>query len=167
MVRMAADAKAPLELRRNYSNVINALVRITKEEGILSLWSGATPTVIRGMFLNAGQLGVYSEAKERITTWSNGKINGLILQLLSGLTSATAATAMSCPADVIKSRLQNAQIGQYSGILDCSSKLLKYEGILAFWKGSVPSVIKLAPQSLIALTLLDNITFYLTGKDAM
>jgi hypothetical protein len=166
-VRMAADAKAPLELRRNYSNVFGALIRIAKEEGVMKLWSGAGPTVVRGCLITGGQLGFYSEAKERLVVLSAGRINGVPLQLLSGLVSASAATAMSCPADVIKSRMQNAYPGQYKGILDCAANLLKYEGVTAFWKGSLPAVIKLTPQSLISLTLLDFITHFLTGSDAM
>ena len=38
MVRMGADAKLPVELRRNYSNVVDCLVRVVQEEGVLTLW---------------------------------------------------------------------------------------------------------------------------------
>jgi len=41
------------------------------------------------------------------------------------------------------------------------------QGPLAFWKGAGPSVMKLAPQSVISLVILDNITFFLTGRQAM
>jgi solute carrier family 25 oxoglutarate transporter 11 len=45
MVRMAADAKAPADQRRNYTGVGNALLRVYKEEGLAALWSGTAPTV--------------------------------------------------------------------------------------------------------------------------
>ena len=120
------------------------------------------------MLLNGGQLGCYSEAKERLTPllpvtflW------GIPLQFTSGLVAATAATALSCPADVLKSRVQNSRPGQYSGMLDCAGKLLKHEGVFALWKGAGPSVMKLAPHSVISLLLIDNITFFLTGAQAL
>jgi solute carrier family 25 oxoglutarate transporter 11 len=35
LVRMTSDGRLPLDQRRNYSNVFNALVRIASEEGVL------------------------------------------------------------------------------------------------------------------------------------
>lgn len=46
---------------------------------------------------------------------------------------------MPTPADVIKTRLQvAARAGQttYSGVIDCSRKILREEGFSAFWKGT-------------------------------
>jgi len=54
-------------------------------------------------------------------------LGGLPLQFMSGLFSGALATALSCPADVLKSRLQNATPGQYANMLDCAGKLLKFE----------------------------------------
>jgi solute carrier family 25 (mitochondrial oxoglutarate transporter), member 11 len=44
--------------------VFNAFSRITKEEGFLGLWRGATPTIVRAMALNLAMLSTYDEAKE-------------------------------------------------------------------------------------------------------
>lgn len=44
LIRMTADGRLPLAERRNYSGVFNALYRMTKEEGILTLWRGCIPT---------------------------------------------------------------------------------------------------------------------------
>lgn len=38
LIRMTSDGRLPLEERRNYRNVFDALVRIYKEEGVLVLW---------------------------------------------------------------------------------------------------------------------------------
>lgn len=38
LIRMTADGKLPPNERRGYKNVFNALVRISKEEGIATLW---------------------------------------------------------------------------------------------------------------------------------
>lgn len=40
---MTSDGRLPIEQRRNYKNVADALWRITKEEGVFALWKGATP----------------------------------------------------------------------------------------------------------------------------
>lgn len=49
LIRMTADGRLPLAERRNYNGVFNALIRITREEGILTLWRGCVPTMGRAM----------------------------------------------------------------------------------------------------------------------
>ena len=47
LIRMTSDGSLPVDKRRNYSSVFNALARIYKEEGVTTLWRGATPTIAR------------------------------------------------------------------------------------------------------------------------
>ena len=47
LIRMTSDGTLPVDQRRNYSSVFNALARISREEGITTLWTGATPTIAR------------------------------------------------------------------------------------------------------------------------
>lgn len=61
---MQADATLPLAQRRNYTNAFHALYRITADEGVLALWKGAGPTVVRAMALNMGMLASYDQSVE-------------------------------------------------------------------------------------------------------
>ena len=63
-----ADGRLPVELRRNYTGVGNALYRITTEEGVGTLWRGCTPTVQRAMIITASQLAVYDQIKEELVS---------------------------------------------------------------------------------------------------
>lgn len=56
LVRMQADGMLKPGLRKDYKNVADALMRITREEGVARLWNGAGPTVVRAMALNLGML---------------------------------------------------------------------------------------------------------------
>jgi len=64
LIRMQADATLPVAQRRNYSNAFNALYRIVADEGVLALWKGAGPTVVRAMALNMGMLASYDQSVE-------------------------------------------------------------------------------------------------------
>ena len=69
---MQADGTLPVAQRANYTGVLNALYRISSEEGVFALWNGCTPTVVRAMSLNLGMLATYSEAKvqlEKVNLW--------------------------------------------------------------------------------------------------
>lgn len=63
---MTSDGRLPLAERRNYKNVLDALIRMTREEGVLTLWRGAIPTMGRAMVVNAAQLASYSQAKQML-----------------------------------------------------------------------------------------------------
>mgnify|MGYP004707367011 CR=1 FL=1 len=64
LIRMQADATLPAAQRRNYKNAFHALYRITADEGVLALWKGAGPTVVRAMALNMGMLASYDQSVE-------------------------------------------------------------------------------------------------------
>ena len=56
LIRMQNDTTLKPEERRNYKNVVDAFSRIVKEEGVVALWRGCTPTVIRAIATNVGIL---------------------------------------------------------------------------------------------------------------
>jgi len=58
-----------MDQRRNYKHVGDALSRIIKEEGLLTLWRGSLPTVVRAIAMNVGMLTSYNEVKELIEKW--------------------------------------------------------------------------------------------------
>ncbi|CAB9522723.1 Mitochondrial 2-oxoglutarate/malate carrier protein [Seminavis robusta] len=177
LVRMSADSKAPVEQRRNYNNVIDCIVRISREEGLANLWRGAAPTVLRATLLSACSLGVTSEAKQVLADSGyfgpNGEyMNGYPKMFCATLISSFCANVVANPFDVIKSRLQNMPINAdgtalYNGMVDCFVKSVRAEGPMVVYAGFTPAFVKLAPYSIISLTLADKLTKALTGKDAL
>jgi solute carrier family 25 (mitochondrial carnitine/acylcarnitine transporter), member 20/29 len=45
---------------------------------------------------------------------------------------------------VLKSRLQSAPNGTYSGILDCARKTIAQDGVAALWKGFGPAMARVS-----------------------
>ena len=66
LIRMSADGKLPPSQRRNYTWVGNALTRVVREEGILTLWRGCGPTIGRAVVLNIAQLMSNDLAKDAL-----------------------------------------------------------------------------------------------------
>jgi len=125
LIRMQVDKTLPVELQRKYRNVIHALTSVIKEEGIIKLWKGASPTVCRAMTANLAMLTTYEEAKERLTK-RLGKQN--YISLLSGVIAGITAATVSLPFDNIKTKIQKmkARPGQpnpYKGVFDCLVKV--------------------------------------------
>ncbi|KAH8705017.1 putative mitochondrial dicarboxylate carrier protein [Talaromyces proteolyticus] len=159
LIRMQSDGLKPPEARANYRSVIDALTRIAKSEGVAALWAGATPTVVRAMALNLGQLGFFSESKSQLKAHTS-----LSPQAQTFTASAIAgffASFLSLPFDFIKTRLQkqqkNPQTGEfpYKGVLHCARKVVQDEGWLRFYRGFGTYYIRIAPHAMVTLIVAD------------
>ncbi|KAL1482568.1 hypothetical protein MTO96_033700, partial [Rhipicephalus appendiculatus] len=106
LIRMTADGRLPPAERRNYKNVFDALIRITKEEGVLTLWRGCVPTIGRAMVVNAAQLASYSQAKQLLLNSGYFRDN-IMCHFAASMISGLITTAASMPVDIAKTRIQN------------------------------------------------------------
>ncbi|CEF70692.1 Mitochondrial 2-oxoglutarate/malate carrier protein [Strongyloides ratti] len=159
LIRMTGDGRLPPEQRRNYKNVFDAIFRITKEEGVLTLWRGCTPTIMRAMVVNAAQLATYSQSKQMIL---NSKIveDGIFCHFLASMISGLATTIVSMPVDIVKTRIQSMRIvdgiPEYSGMGDVLKKVISKEGFFALWKGFTPYYMRLGPHTVITFIILEQ-----------
>lgn len=109
LIRMTADGRLPPAERRGYKNVFDALFRITREEGVLTLWRGCIPTMGRAMVVNAAQLASYSQAKQFLlsTPYFNDNIG---CHFAASMISGLVTTIASMPVDIAKTRIQNMKM---------------------------------------------------------
>lgn len=103
LIRMTADGRLPIEQRRNYSSVINAVARIVREEGVLTLWRGCIPTMGRAAVVNAAQLSSYSQAKRLLVSSGYFK-EGIFMHFTASMISGFVTTVASMPVDIAKTR---------------------------------------------------------------
>ncbi|KAH9890151.1 mitochondrial carrier domain-containing protein [Xylariomycetidae sp. FL2044] len=158
LIRMQADGLKPPAERQNYRGVVDALRSIVRREGVTALWAGATPTVVRAMALNLGQLACFSEAKAQLrqrTAWSP-KTQTLAASAVAGF----FASFLSLPFDFVKTRLQKQQRGpdgklQYKGMIDCFVKVARREGLLRFYRGFGTYYARIAPHAMVTLIVVD------------
>ncbi|WKX94628.1 hypothetical protein Q1695_011699 [Nippostrongylus brasiliensis] len=159
LIRMTSDGHLPPDQRRNYKNVFDALFRVIREEGFFTLFRGCGPTVLRAMVVNAAQLATYSQAKQMIL--QTGKIkDGVLCHFCASMISGLATTIASMPVDILKTRIQAMKVidgkPEYSGPIDVVVKLLRKEGVFAFWKGFTPYYMRLGPHTVLTFIFLEQ-----------
>lgn len=153
LVRMQSDGLKAPEARANYRSVFDALGRITRTEGLAALWAGASPTVVRAMALNMGQLTFFAEAKQQLKQHTSLSAQNQTFAA-SGI-AGFFASFLSLPFDFIKTRLQKQQkdpktgLVPYKGLLDCARKVAKEEGWLRFYRGFGTYYVRIAPHALV------------------
>lgn len=159
LVRMTADGRLAVNERRGYKNVFDALGRVVREEGVLTLWRGTMPTVGRAMVLNIAQLATYDQAKEMIL--GTGVVGDHIgAHAMASTCSGFVATAVSIPLDSAKTRVQNMRIvdgvPEYKGMVDALVKTVQREGFAALWKGFTPYFLRLGPHTILTFIALEQ-----------
>ncbi|CRG93465.1 dicarboxylate/tricarboxylate carrier, putative [Plasmodium gallinaceum] len=160
LIRLQADNTLPKELKRNYTGVFNALYRISKEEGILSLWKGSVPTIARAMSLNLGMLSTYDQSKEYLEKHlGSGMKTNLVASVISGFFAVT----LSLPFDFVKTCMQKMKVDPvtkkmpYKNMLDCAYKMYKKGGISIFYSSYTTYYVRIAPHAMITLITVDYI----------
>ncbi|XP_017145481.1 mitochondrial dicarboxylate carrier [Drosophila miranda] len=151
-VRLQNDVKLPPEQRRNYKQAIDGLIRITREEGWRSMFNGASMTALRGMLMTVGQIAFYEQSKDVLV--GLGMPQSTSTYITASLISAAAATTLTQPIDVVKTRRMNARPGEYSGLTDIFVKTT-LEGPMAFFKGYTPAFARLMPHTVLLFLTLE------------
>lgn len=157
LVRMQSDARLPVEQRRGYKNVFDGLIKVVRHEGAPKLWTGVLPNTVRAQLMSASQLGTYDQVKESLIHTGYFK-DGILCHFAASCISGFVATAVTNPVDVVKTRLMNAKKGStmYTGALDCATKLWRAEGLAGFYKGFLPSLMRLGPNTVLLLMCFEQ-----------
>ncbi|XP_071927540.1 mitochondrial uncoupling protein 3-like [Coffea arabica] len=149
-VRMQADTRMVNQgLRPRYLGPFDALCKIISQEGFGGLWKGVFPNVQRAFLVNMGELACYDHAKHFVIQNQIAEDN-IYAHTLSSIMSGLSATALSCPADVVKTRMMYEAAGvdgkaKYQNSFDCLVRTVKIEGFGALWKGFFPTWARLGP----------------------
>lgn len=149
-VRMQADIQMVEHgLKPRYSGPLHALNSIIHTEGLGGLWKCVFPNVQRAFLVNMGELACYDHAK-RLIIENQIADDNIYAHTLSSIMSGLSATALSCPADVVKTRIMNQRGNgekelKYRNSFDCLVKTVRVEGLRALWKGFFPTWARLGP----------------------
>ncbi|KAI8874262.1 mitochondrial carrier [Ramicandelaber brevisporus] len=131
-----------------YSGPLAAAAGIIKEGGIKSLYRGTVATLMRDVPGSVAYFGAYEVVKKLLTPEGSDPSQlkpGAIL--FAGGMAGVANWTVAIPPDVLKSRLQSAPAGQYSGLKDVFVHMMKTEGPRALFKGLPAAMIRAFPAN--------------------
>lgn len=160
LIRMQSDSLLPESQRQNYRGVVHALTTITKMEGMLGLFKGASATSARAMATNFGSLAFNAQAKEMLR---DGGASPTVQVFGGALIAGFASSFFSLPLDFVKTQIQKMKpdpiTGEmpFKGPLDCVAKQVKTGGIVRLWVGFPTYYARMAPHAMIALIMQDKI----------
>ncbi|WOO82644.1 Congested-like trachea protein [Vanrija pseudolonga] len=139
-----------------YTGPVDVVSKLYKEGGLKSVFRGTGATLAR----DGPGSAVYFVTYERVKAALSGKpvvdpVTGetappplsLGAVMFAGGSAGVAMWALAIPPDTIKSRIQSAPTGTYSGFFDCARKLIAADGVGALWKGFGPAMARAFPAN--------------------
>jgi len=131
-----------------YKGPADAIRGLYKEGGLKSIFRGTGATLARDGPGSAAYFVAYELAKKALTP-ANQPTSQLNLGaiIVAGGTAGIAMWSIAIPPDTIKSRIQSAPQGTYSGFLDCTRKTIAKDGVKALWKGFGPAMARAFPAN--------------------
>ncbi|XP_037828914.1 calcium-binding mitochondrial carrier protein SCaMC-1-like [Kryptolebias marmoratus] len=141
--------------KMNKIGLVGGFRQMIVEGGLTSLWRGNGINVLKIAPETAIKFMAYEQYKKLLS--SEGKKIETHKRFIAGsMAGATAQTAIY-PMEVLKTRLTLRKTGQYAGMFDCAKKILRKEGVIAFYKGYIPNLLGIIPYAGIDLAVYETL----------
>lgn len=139
-----------------YNGALGAITHIVRAEGVLGLWRGVQPSMMRSAVLTATQAATYDEAKRhvlKITGMKEGVQTHLGCSLLTGLITTTVIN----PVEVVKNTMFTKGKECNLGPIATAGNIFAREGIRGMYKGWTANYARLGPQTTITFLVLEKL----------
>lgn len=129
---------------KTFKNSFECVKYVVRHEGVgHGLFRSLTPTIMREVPQYAITYPSYEFSKRTFNNLAGGPSTWTMMA--AGACAGAAQWIPTYPMDVIKTRMSNARLGQYSGVVDCVIQSYKNEGAMVFWRGLTPAVARAMP----------------------
>lgn len=170
-----------------YRGFVDCFVQVARTEGVRGLYKGLLPSLLL-VSHGAIQFAVYEELKAlaqgfqgftyplETDSGSASASSARPKRMLTpaeitacGALSKLAASVTTYPSQVVRSRLQqrmDARALKYRGMVDVVRKTLAREGVGGLYKGLLPNVLRVMPQSALTFLVYESVMRQLGGGGA-
>lgn len=129
-----------------------AFATIVREESLTALWKGHLTGQVLSMSFTTANLLWFDFLTRLVADMWPGSIENpnskLLTHFCCGGTAASLTMLTSQPIDVVRTRfVAQGEPRVYTSIADACRKILANEGVRGFYKGAVPAIILVAPES--------------------
>lgn len=137
---------------------LHAVPIIARERGIRGFFQGFVPTTARQAANSATRFGSYTFLKQIAESYTApGEKLGAVGTFAIGGVAGLITVFVTQPLDTIKTRMQSIEARkQYGNTLRCASMIFKQEGVLTFWSGALPRLVRLVLSGGIVFTMYEK-----------
>ncbi|KAF2881073.1 hypothetical protein ILUMI_25094 [Ignelater luminosus] len=137
----------------HFNGTIDAFIKISRNEGITSLWSGLSPTLVLAIPATIAYFVTYEQLRLSLKDRYNRNrregdpfVQPFWIPLVSGATARVFSVTAVSPLELIRTKMQSKQLS-YFEIGQALKILIKQDGILGLWKGIFSTLLRDVPFS--------------------
>jgi len=148
----------------DYKGTFQTISLTLREEGLLALYKGVTPTVLGALPYEGIKFGTVGLMR-KIFPNSDDSSSVLLKNLLFGGMGGILAAVITYPNDTVRRMLQlqgsRGTIQQYKGYWDCVRQVYTEFGIIRFYRGLTINIIRMAPNTAVQFGSYEFLKRYL------
>eukprot|EP00741_Cyanophora_paradoxa_P017598 tig00021012_g16998.t1 len=162
---LAGYLRVPQEVMRQrvqaevYPNFVGCISGIIQNEGYGGFYTGFNSTLLRDIPQTMISFMIFDQIKE-LYTHAKGHPPAPIPNLFFGCSAGAFSSAVTCPLDVVKTRLmcqRRTDAEPYKNIFDVLQRVVKEEGPFALWKGVKQRVAYVGPLSAVMFAVNEGV----------
>ena len=141
---------------KNINSMKEASIDIFRENGgrMINFYKGYGSTISSLVPFISLNFATFDLLKENLPD-NIDKDNSVTILSLGGI-SALFSQTLCYPLDTIRRRMQNKRMNYKNG-LDAGKQILKKEGVLSFYKGLVPNILRMVPNTAIRFSIFEKL----------
>uniref|UniRef100_A0A915PG19 Solute carrier family 25 member 40 n=1 Tax=Meloidogyne floridensis TaxID=298350 RepID=A0A915PG19_9BILA len=137
----------------HFTGTFDAVIKITRNEGIRSLWSGLSPTMLSAVPATVFYFTLYDNLhnvlRERIGNKS------FFAPLLAGSLARASSVTIVSPLELIRTKMQSEKLS-YFELISAISRTIRSDGYSALWRGWTATMLRDIPFSAIYWTCYET-----------
>ncbi|KAG9508667.1 Solute carrier family 25 member 40, partial [Fragariocoptes setiger] len=130
----------------HFNGTLDALVKISKTEGITSLWSGLPPTLLMAIPATVVYFTVYDRLRAHLWRFCGTQEQPLWVPVFCGAFARCIAATTISPLELVRTKMQSTKLS-YWEIGTAVRNLVQVEGYLSLWRGLAPTLLRDVPFS--------------------
>lgn len=142
--------------RYSYSSVSGALLSMYRTEGLRSLFSGLTATLLRDAPFSGIYVMFYTQSKKSLPPELVSAPCAPLLNFSCGIFAGVLASLVTQPADVVKTRVQVSP-GKFGGTKEAIVYIFRTDGVRGFFRGAVPRCLRRTLMAAMAWTVYEQL----------
>ncbi|KAK1160329.1 solute carrier family 25 member 39-like isoform X1 [Acipenser oxyrinchus oxyrinchus] len=128
----------------HFRGTVDAFVKITRYEGVRSLWSGLPPTLVMAVPATVIYFTCYDQLRDFLR-YGMG-YQGNQVPLVAGAFARLGAVTVISPLELIRTKMQSRQLS-YRELGVCIQSSVAQGGWLSLWRGWGPTILRDVPFS--------------------
>jgi len=144
-----------------YKGLFHGIYTIFKQNGANGVYKGALPTVLKQSTNQGTRFLVYGETRKYLDNFFN---SSMFKDFVAGFVAGVCSVFVNNPVDVVKTQMQGLEAQKYKGSLDCFLSILRNEGVLGYYKGVTPRLMRVSLDVSLTFTIFNQMNDILIGN---